>query len=153
MIAYKRRVHGKLLYSIDTTNPPFTVYKTTITLILVTTNVYIMKTYGSYGLSVYESAVRCEIVYLLFLCLTIRLHKSKTLFAVTLVSLVINMIYLITDSTAVQYFIYDNYKIFNIILFECLLFNCINTTSVYLYLKRYLNNIKSNHSGYKKVLH
>jgi len=130
-----------------------TVYKTTITLILVTTNVYIMKTYGSYGLSVYESAVRCELIYLLFLCLTVRLHKSKTLFAVTLVSLVINIAYLITDSTAVQYFIYDNYKIFNIILFECLLFNCINTTRVYIYLKRYLNNIKSNHSGYKKVLH
>lgn len=129
------------------------IYKTTVTLILVISNVYIMKYYSSYGFSVYESAVRCETIYLVLLVFTIRLHNSWVLFAVTLASLLGNVVYLVTDSYTVQYFIYDNYKLFNIILFECLLFNSVNSTSVYLHLKRYLNDMKNNHNGYKKVLH
>ena len=129
------------------------VYKTIVTLILVISSVYIMKYYSSHGLSVYESAVRCETIYLVFLVSTIRLHNSWVLFAVTLASLLGNVVYLVTDSYTIQYFIYDNYKLFNIILFECLLYNSINTTRVYLYLKKYLNDMKDNHCGYKKVSH
>lgn len=124
-----------------------------VTLVLVVSSVYLMKNNASYGYSVYESAVLCETIYLVFLVFTIRLHKSWVLFAVTLASLIGNVSYLVTDSYTIQYFIFDNYKLFNIILFECLLFNCINTTSVYLHLKRYLNAMKNNHCSYKKVLH
>ena len=129
-----------------------TVFRTLITLVLVSTNGIIMDSYLDQGYSVYESAVRCEIIYLIFLVFTVNLHKSIVLFALTLVSLLVNTIYLVTNSMDIKLFIYHNYKLFNLILFECFLYYSVNTTRVYLALKKYLNTIKDKSEIYKKVV-
>ena len=128
-----------------------TVFRTLITLVLVSTNGIIMDSYLDQGYSVYESAVRCEIIYLIFLVFTVNLHKSIVLFVLTLVSLLVNSIYLATNTMDIKLFIYHNYNLFNLILFECFLYYTANTTRVYLALKKYLNTIKDNSEVYKKV--
>lgn len=120
----------------------YAMYKSALVLFLIVTSNYIMATYTDYGYSFYESAVGCEVVYLILLTLTTPLHKSKLLFTVTIISLLWNLLYIITESELIQDFIYNNYEIFNIILFECLFYYCLSTTRLYLWASKYLNNIK-----------
>ena len=118
------------------------VWRNLITLVLVITSDRIIDTYIDYGFSFYESIISCELIYLLFLLLTVKIHKSKALLVVTLASIAWNLIYTMTDSETIKAFIYSNFSLFNLILFECLLYSNITSVRPYIVISKYLNNIK-----------
>ena len=117
------------------------VLRTAVTIFVVGTSDYMMESYMSYGYSIFQSAIRCEVVYLILLVATLPLHKSKMLFFVTITSLSWNILCIVPTPIYLQDFIYISYETLNIILFECLLYSCVNTTRVSMFMKRYLNDM------------
>lgn len=89
----------------------------------------------------YDSMVVCTSLMLLIATVTFKLHKSWVIIIVYSCSLTLNIFAINTGSIHIKWFIYDHYKLFNIILFECLLYNCLRTTNFYLFIKEYLNNM------------
>ena len=126
--------------------------KTIITLLIVCTSTFIMDYYTSNGYSIFQSAVRCELVYLILIIATVTIHKSKMLFVVTITSLVWNILCVVPTTVFIQNFIYTFYQPLNIILFECLLYSCMNTTRPSVFVKKYLNDIKDRQSRQEKVI-
>ena len=110
-----------------------------------------MDYYASNDYSIFQSAVRCELVYLLFIIATVTIHKSKMLFFVTITSLVWNILCVVPIPVFIQNFIYTFYKPINIILFECLLYSCVTTTRPSVFVKKYLNDMKDRQSRQEKV--
>ena len=126
------------------------VIRTSIAILLVTVDSFIIQGYMNYGYSLFESVVRCDILYLIVLTFTTPFHKSKMLLFVVVISLLWNTLCTLPTPIYLQDFIYSSYETLNIILFECLLYSCANTTRVSIFMKMYLNDMIARRSLCRK---
>lgn len=95
--------------------------------------------YMEAGVGFYESAYLFEVFSFLILLIGYPKHSNNTALLLVAISFLYNLTYTMTDSIVLENLIYENYEVFNIILFECIVCLCFIETKVYRYLKDNFN--------------